>query len=72
MTFFGQNSISDLRLGDSQVKAAYLGNMKLWPEEQPAGDYWGLCFTAEEPNASISMTGSGTPPTLDLLYSTDS
>ena len=72
MTFLGQNSISDLRLGDSQVQAAYLGNMKLWPEEQPAGDYWGLCFTAEEPNASISMTGSGTPPTLDLLYSTDS
>lgn len=72
MITLGIESISDLRLGDSQVQAAYLGNMKLWPEETPAGDYWGLCFTAEEPNASISMTGNGTPPTLNLLYSTDS
>lgn len=34
MSFFGQSQISDLRLGDSQVQAAYLGNVKIWPEEQ--------------------------------------
>ena len=45
--------------------------MKLWPEEQPTAGYWGLCFTAEEPNASISMVGNGTPPVLNLLYSTN-
>ena len=72
MTFFGQNSISDLRLGDSQVKAAYLGNMKLWPEEQPTAGYWGLCFTAEEHGATVSMIKTGTPPSVSLLYSTDS
>ena len=71
MTFLGQNSISDLRLGDSQVKAAYLGNMKLWPEEEPAAGYWGLCFTAEEPGATVSMAKTGTPPSVSLLYSTD-
>lgn len=73
MTFFGQNSISDLRLGDSQVQAAYLGNMKVWPEEEPApSEYWGLKFMAEEPSTDISMAASGTPPSsLDLLYSTD-
>ena len=71
MTFLGQNSISDLRLGDSQVQAAYLGNEQIWHREQPAADYWGLCFTAEEPNASISMVGNGTPPVLNLLYSTN-
>ena len=72
MTFFGQNSISDLRLGDSQVQAAYLGNEQIWHREQPAADYWGLCFTAEEPDATVSMKANGSAPSLDLLYSTDS
>lgn len=71
MTFFGQNSISDLRLGDSQVKAAYLGNVKVWPEEQPAGDYWGLRLTAQESDTTVSMKANGSAPSLDLLYSTD-
>ena len=72
MTFLGQNSISDLRLGDSQVQAAYLGNEQIWHREQPAADYWGLCFTAEEPDATVSMKANGSAPSLDLLYSTDS
>lgn len=71
MTFLGQNSILDLRLGDSQVQAAYLGNEQIWHREQPAGDYWGLCFTAEEPGATVSMAKTGTAPSVSLLYSTD-
>ena len=43
----------------------------MWPEEEPAGGYWGLCFTAEEPGATVSMTKKGTPPEVSLLYSTD-
>ena len=43
----------------------------MWPEEEPAGGYWGLCFTAEEPGATVSMTKKGTPPEVNLLYSTD-
>jgi hypothetical protein len=32
-------------------------------------DYWGLCFTAEQENSSVSMSGS--PGTVSLLYSYD-
>ena len=73
MTTLGINTISDLRLGDSQVQAAYLGDQLMWSHEAPpSSDYWGLCFTAEEPNAFVGMTGNGSPPSLNLLYSTDS
>ena len=50
----------------------YFGDIKVWPEEEPAGGYWGLCFTAEEPGATVSMAKTGTPPEVNLLYSTDS
>ena len=33
--------------------------------------YWGLCFTAEEPNVVVNMTKSGSPPAVTLEYSTD-
>ena len=49
----------------------YVGDIKVWPEEEPATGYWGLCFTAEEPGATVSMTKTGTPPEVSLLYSTD-
>ena len=42
----------------------------MWPAEEPAVGYWGLCFTAEEPNAIIGMTKTGTI-NVHLEYSTD-
>ena len=32
-------------------------------------DYWGLCFTAEQANSTISMSGSAS--NISLLYSFD-
>jgi hypothetical protein len=49
----------------------YVGNVKVWPEEQPAVKYWGLCLTAEEPGSTVSMQKNRTPPAVNLLYSTD-
>ena len=71
MVKLGIESISDLRLGTSQVQAAYLGDELVWSNYVPPGEFWGLCFTAEEPNAVIAMSSEGTPPSLDLLYSTN-
>lgn len=46
MINLGNIEIADLRLGLSQVKAAYLGSEQIWGGEEPApvGDW--LCFTA--------------------------
>lgn len=50
----------------------YFGDVKIWPEEQPAGDYWGLCFTAEDPEVSVSLhANSASAPQVNLLYSRD-
>ena len=34
-------------------------------------EYWGLCFTAEEANSTISMAKNSTPPEVSLKTSTD-
>lgn len=38
---------------------------------QPSGSYWGLCFTAEEPNCVVNMSKKGTPPAVTLETSPD-
>lgn len=38
---------------------------------QPSGGYWGLCFTAEEPNCVVNMGKKGTPPAVTLETSPD-
>ena len=38
---------------------------------QPSGGYWGLCFTAEEPNCVVNMSKKGTPPAVTLETSPD-
>ena len=37
----------------------------------PGPAYWGLCFTAEEPNVVVNMTKTGSPPAVTLETSTD-
>ena len=37
----------------------------------PTPAYWGLCFTAEQANSTVAMNKVGTPPEVNLLYSTD-
>ena len=37
----------------------------------PTPAYWGLCFTAEEPNCVVNMSKSGTPPAVTLETSLD-
>ena len=37
----------------------------------PAPAYWGLCFTAEEPNVVVNMSKTGSPPAVTLETSTD-
>ena len=37
----------------------------------PAPAYWGLCFTAEEPNVVVNMAKTGSPPAVTLETSTD-
>ena len=37
----------------------------------PGPAYWGLCFTAEEPNVVVNMTKRGSPPAVTLETSTD-
>jgi hypothetical protein len=50
----------------------YVGNVKTWPEEEPAAGYWGLCFTAEDPEVSVSLhANSESAPQVNLLYSRD-
>ena len=43
----------------------------MWSHESPQPSYWGLCLTALEDNSTVSMARSGNPPTVNLLYSTD-
>ena len=40
---------------------------------QPSGGYWGLCFTAEQANSTVAMSGiaHSRTPTVTLLYSTN-
>lgn len=71
MTFFGQNSISDLRLGDSQVKALYLGSEQVWGGEEPVPTAEPLCFTAAGSNASVQLLHGNNAPSVSLETSTD-
>ena len=41
-----------------------------WHGRRSSG-YWGLCFTAEEPNVVVNMAKAGSPPAVTLVYSTD-
>ena len=67
----GNMSIADLRLGATQVKAAYLGSEQVWGGEEPApvGDW--LCFTAEQANSTVKLNKSGYPAAISLETSTD-
>lgn len=38
---------------------------------QPAEEYWGLCFTAEEAGSTVGMVKYGSPKEITLLSSTD-
>ena len=55
MINLGNMSIADLRLGASQVKAAYFGNEQIWGGEEPAPAATPLCFTAAGSNASVQL-----------------
>ena len=72
MINLGNIELADLRLGASQVKAAYFGSKQIWGGEEPVpvGDW--LCFTAEEANSTVKLYkyNSGAP-TLDIETSTD-
>lgn len=39
--------------------------------EDPTSEYWGLKFVAEQDNSTIGMSVTGTPPTVNLVTSTD-
>lgn len=72
MINFGNISIADLRLGETQVKAAYLGNKQIWGGEEPpapVGDW--LCFTAEQANSTVHLDKNGSPNAISLETSTD-
>ena len=67
----GNVSILDLRVGGMPVQSVYDGEHLVWTRESPAGDYWGLCFTAEEANSTVSMTAETGAPAVTLEYSTN-
>lgn len=71
MVNFGNISIADLRLGTTQVKAAYLGSQQIWGGEEPGpvGDW--LCFTAVDAGAKIRLDKNGSPAAVSLETSTD-
>lgn len=76
MINLGNMSIADLRLGVTQVKAAYLGNKQIWSGEsptppEPTPTDGPLCFTAEEANSTVAMAKFGNPSAVSLEYSTD-
>ena len=71
MVNFGNMNIADLRLGASQVKAAYFGSKQIWGGEEPGpvGDW--LCFTAEEANSTVHLDKAGSPGAISLETSTN-
>ena len=71
MINLGNMSIADLRLGASQVKAAYFGSKQIWGGEEPGPAATPLCFTAEGSNASVALIHNSGAPSLDMEYSTD-
>ena len=71
MIKLGNIKISDLRLGASQVKAAYFGSEQVWGDEEPTPAATPLCFTAEGSNASVALIHGNSAPSLSMEYSTD-
>lgn len=71
MVNLGNMSIADLRLGATQVKAAYLGSEQIWGSEEPepVGDW--LCFTAEQNGSTLRLDKVGSPNAISLETSTD-
>lgn len=71
MVNIGNMSIADLRLGATQVKAAYFGGEQVWggAEPAPVGDW--LCFTAEQANSQVWLYKNGSPADIYLETSTD-
>lgn len=65
----GNIDIVDLRLGASQVKAAYLGSEQIWGGEEPAANW--LCFTAEQANSTVRLDKVGSSNAVSLETSTD-
>lgn len=57
MVNFGNMSIADLRLGASQVKAAYFGSKQIWGGEEP--EIAAVCFTAEQANSEVWFKSGG-------------
>lgn len=71
MVNLGNISIADLRLGATQVKAAYLGSNQVWSGEEPGPVADWLCFTAEQANSTVRLDKSGSPNAISLETSTD-
>ena len=66
MINLGNIKITDLRLGASQAKAAWVGDVKVW-SNTPAY----LCFTAEEANSTVHFDKVGSPGAISIETSTD-
>lgn len=74
MANLGNMSIADLRLGASQVKAAYLGSQRVWGGESPTPpgpSAEPLCFTAEQTNSTVRLDKVGSPDAISLETSTN-
>lgn len=73
MVNLGNVSIAGLRLGATQVKAAYLGGEQFWGGGEPVPTAEPLCFTLESPTFTeqISLNKNGSPDSISIEYSTD-
>lgn len=71
MVNFGNMSIADLRLGATQVKAAYLGGQQIWGGEEPGPVADWLCFTAVSGYGTIRLNKNGSPDDISLEVSRD-
>jgi hypothetical protein len=54
------------------VKSMVSEKHMVWADEEESFEpYWGLCFTAEEPNVVVNMSKVGTPPAVTIETSRD-
>ena len=57
MVNLGNMSVADLRLGATQVKAAYLGSEQVWGGEEPVPvTVKSLKFTATQANSTVCLS----------------
>lgn len=70
MVNIGNMSIADLRLGATQVKAAYLGGERVWGGEEPVAGDW-LCFTSGQNGSTLRLDKVGSPGEIFLETSDD-